>query len=94
MIQLIKKNYKSQCKILANVRKEAKRLKDQGSILGPLLCLLDINDFLRTLNNISIPVLFADDARVFITNKKSMYLTLRYIPLFFFATVFIIYAHV
>jgi hypothetical protein len=34
----------------------------QESILGPLLFLLYIDDFPRTLNNISIRVLFADDS--------------------------------
>jgi hypothetical protein len=44
----------------------------QGSILGPLLFLLYINDLPRVLNSISIPVLYADDTSVIITNTNSM----------------------
>jgi hypothetical protein len=39
-------------------------------------------------------ILFADDGRGMKTNKKSVYLTHRYIPPSFFITVFIVYAHV
>jgi hypothetical protein len=44
----------------------------QGSILGHLLFLLYITDLPWTLNNISIPVTFADDNSVIITNKNIM----------------------
>jgi hypothetical protein len=44
----------------------------QGSILGPLLFLLCINDFPKVLNSISLPVLFADDPSLIIMNKNTM----------------------
>jgi hypothetical protein len=43
----------------------------QGSVLGPLLILLYINDFPSAINKLSTPILFADDTSLVITDRNS-----------------------
>jgi hypothetical protein len=43
----------------------------QGSILGPLFFLLQVNDLPNAISDISNPVLYADDTSLIITNFDS-----------------------
>jgi hypothetical protein len=42
----------------------------QGSILGPLLFLIYINDFLLSVKKIGNPILLADDTSIIVSNSN------------------------
>jgi len=63
LIDLDSRNYQSQWKLVTDG-------VPQGSILGPLLFLLYINDVPKVISKTGKPVLYADDTSLIITNPN------------------------
>ena len=51
----------------------------QGSMLGPLLCILYVNDICNVSKEL-LPILFADDTNVFINGTDVNYMLKNYEP--------------
>ena len=49
----------------------------QGSILGPLLFLLYVNDLPKAIKDKSLPILFADDTSILITSPNKNHLQIK-----------------
>jgi len=44
----------------------------QGSVLGPLLSLVFINDLPKFINDKSVPILFADDTSILVSHSNPL----------------------
>jgi len=62
--------YNKNGNIITSARSKVKQGVPQGSVLGPLLFLIYINDLPKFVNEKSVPILFADDTSILVSHPN------------------------